>query len=89
MGRTGNALLKDGTKAVDRIIGLDPAGIELQAAHSDYLSELSTHLVKLILNLKQKTGHQFLAILCVRDMQKCRQLKNQSGLVSFLQIQIK
>ena len=36
----------------------------------------SIHLVKSILNLKQKTGHRFLDILCVSDRQKCRQLKN-------------
>ena len=38
---------------------------------------------KSILNLKQKTRVQFLNILCVSGRQKCRQLKNQSGLVSF------
>ena len=29
MGRTGNEFLKDGKKALDRIIALDPSGIEL------------------------------------------------------------
>ena len=40
-------------------------------------------------NHKQKTALQFLGILCVIYRGKCRQLKNWSGLVSFLQIQIK
>ena len=39
MGRTGNEFLRDGKKALDRIIALDPAGIKLQAAHSDCLSD--------------------------------------------------
>ena len=42
-----------------------------------------SHLMKSILNLKHKTGLQLLVILCISDRQKCRQLKNQSGLVSF------
>ena len=35
MGTSGNELLGDGTKALDRIIALDPAGIVLQASHSN------------------------------------------------------
>ena len=41
------------------------------------------HLVKWILNLKQKIGSQYLVILCISDRQKYRQLKNCPGLVSF------
>ena len=50
---------------------------------AEFSERTYSHLVKSILNLKQKIGLQFLDILCVSDRQKCRQLKNQSGLVSF------
>ena len=46
-------------------------------------SSSPTHLVKSILNFKQKIGLQFLDILCVSNRQKCRQLKNCPGQVSF------
>ena len=42
-----------------------------------------------ILNPKQKTGLQFLSILCISDRQKCRHLKNDQVWSPFLQIQIK
>ena len=42
-----------------------------------------THLVKSILNLKQKIGFQYSDILCVGIRQKCRQLQKSPGQVSF------
>ena len=42
-----------------------------------------SHLVKLSSNPKQRTGLQFLSMLCFSDRQKCRHMKKWSGLVSF------
>ena len=47
------------------------------------LTGLCPHLVKSILNLKQKIGFQYSDILCVGIRQKCRQLQKSPGQVSF------